>query len=147
MLRTDPPLTAATTESGCTNTWVAADEDCELPARLTESVILYMTPADREFAGSRYLDESFEVELMSRRSTPLLESVHLYTRPVEDFLPSHVLIKAADDSMRLSFLFTVLVAGPGRDTLGIVSFNTSTCLLPVPHWPRKLHSVTMKLKL
>ena len=44
-----------------------------------------------------------------------------------------------------SLLLIVLSSGPGIDALGMVSFNTSTCLFPMLHCPRKLHNDTIKL--
>ena len=139
------PWMLATILPGWTNTCALTTADCALPNELTDKVNWYIVSGINENAGRRYLLGSFDVDEAVSTGMLFEDRVHLYDSPAELLLPPHIVMNAELDTNNELFRSTVRRAGPGREILGRVSFNTSTCLLPTLHWPKKLHTRILKL--
>jgi len=98
--------------------------------------------------GMRSLEGSLERDLKFKiGAPPLFMTDHTYERPTTVVEPSHENEdKYALDEMEISAVrATVLRDWPRMVTIGCRLSTTLKRQLPVPHWPRKLHRVTVKL--
>jgi hypothetical protein len=81
-----------------------------------------------------------------------VEMLHWYCSPevvtTVAAVPSHDDKKAVEASSKPSLVLVGRSGGPKITTEGICdppAGSTNTCLLPIPHWWRKLHSFATKL--